>query len=210
MFKSSSIFSLEEEINNIFFDYEDYEIDSPPSPVIQNKQEEKFVYREYERDENDTFHATSHFYMLKDGAFESSIDFYQNDDFHQKEEIIYCPEKDSYYISYHSIYNENVGESLEVKENEFIDLYPILDCSFSLNHHILSKHDILQQYIVENKEIYPKLLKDLYENTYYAIYNPKLSTQHENMKQKMKKKYIFKINISEFPKNISSEYLAIF
>lgn len=206
MLKSSSIFSVEE-INNIFFDYEDYESDSPPSPVIKNKEEERFVYREYERDGNDHFHATPRFYMLKDGAFESSIDFYQNDDFHQKEQIIYCPEKDSYYISYHSIYNEN---DIEVKEKEFIDLYPILDCSFSLNHHILSKHDILQQYIVENKEIYPKLLKDLYENTYYAIYNPKLSIQNENMKQKMKKKYIFKINISEFSKNISSEYLANF
>jgi hypothetical protein len=208
MLKSSSLFSVEQqEICNIFLDYEDYEIDSPPSPIIKNKEEEKYVYREFERDENDIFHATSRFYFLHHGAFESSHISHQNEDFYQKEKITYCLEKDSYYISYHSIYYDN---DIEIKEKEFIDLYPIVDCSFSIEHHMLSKHDILHQFVIENKEIYPKLLKDLYKNTYYSIYNPQMKIDNEESKQYMRKKYIFKIKISEYTKNISSENMAFF
>jgi len=186
-------------------EFDDYEIESPPSPIKNITTD--VVFREYIK-EGEYFKALDNYYDILNIEEENDYNYLCNHMKRNVEEInsknlviedsfILCPskksenkiyynkEKKSYYIL-HRKFEETTG--LFYNEKEYIDLYIIKDISLDENTLQISKQELILKMSLQNIEFDEKFIKDLYLDTYYYL------TQDEHFVQqsiKMKKKYIF-------------------
>ena len=180
-------------------EFDDYEIESPPSPIKNITTD--VIFREYIK-EGEYFKALDNFYDILNNEEEYDYNYICNHSGIKSENLtedsfILCPskksenkiyynkEKKSYYIL-HRKFEETTG--LFYNEKEYIDLYIIKDISLDENTLQISKQELILKMSLQNIEFDEKFIKDLYLDTYYYL------TQDEHFVQqsiKMKKKYIF-------------------
>ncbi len=164
-----------ESINNYFDDYEE---DNSPSPVKDI--DDHIILREYIR-KGDNFEANEKFYKL-DMETQDLINLNDCDD-----TLHYSDESNSYF------YIESCFDSnFEFENKKFVDVYIFKDMFLDTNEYKISKQELIIRLSLNNIELEPKFIKDLYLDIYYKIH---IKDSPLNYNQSMSKKYLFPVNM---------------
>jgi hypothetical protein len=157
---------------------------------FNNKSSKNKIFREFEK-KSDKFIATNHFFISK---------------INDNNDIIYtCLNKNDKILKpYSNIYNDEM--------NNYIDLIVPYNISFTLDDININKHQILNKFLENDKNIDETLLNDLYcNNEFSKKINIELPKKYNNKtiyleNMDVTKKYLFKMNILELKKSCNQEY----
>lgn len=188
---------IENETNNENFD--DYEEDASPSPV--KDVDDHLIFREFIR-KGDNFEAYEKFYKMNMETFDLvNINDCEDKIFFSKENNSFFY-KESCFIQNSDSKNQEFD--LQYENKKFLDIYIFKDMFLDSNELKISKQDLIIRLSLNNIELEPKFIKDLYLDIYHKIHikdSPLLN------QQTMNKKYLFPVNIYEVssPDQISLE-----
>lgn len=157
---------------------------------LNNKSSKNFIFREFEK-KSDKFIATNNFFLSK---------------INDNNDIIYTSlnKNDKILKPYSNIYNDEM--------NNYIDLIVPYNISFTLDDININKHQILNKFLENDKNIDETLLNDLYYNNEFSKkINIELPKKYNNKtiyleNMDITKKYLFKMNILELKKSCNEEY----
>ncbi len=176
------------DLNDNNIEYEDYDEDSPISP-IKTVEKEK-VLREFKR-EGDSFIAIDHFYHMNNDL---SLGDIQN----ENDLLKFCEEKRLYYKDI-SVISDNI----ESTEKEYYDIFIFNDLQFDFHDVKFSKQELILKLSLLDIELDNKLIKDLYCDTYYKF---KPYEHINDIHLNINKKYLFLINYNQLFSPISQSF----
>ncbi len=161
------------------FDENEYDEYDSPSPIKDEC--DNIIFREYERI-GDNFMATSNFFKM-----DNDLNLINTNDC--SEELIFSVENNSYYKI-----NIKLDSNLSFENKQFVDVYLFKDMFLESNEHKFSKQELILRLSLNNIELDPKFIKDLYTDIYHKIF---IKNNNISYKQTMTKKYLFAITNRE-------------
>lgn len=169
---------LKEIENESIENLDNYDEDLSPSPV--KDVDEHIILREYIRN-GDNFHADEKFYKLDMDSL-SLINLNDCDD------TMYYSKENNSYFSIESCVDSNI----EFENKKYMDIYIFKDMFLDVDELKISKQDLIIRLSLNNIELDPKFIKDLYLDIYHKIH---IKDSPFKYNQTMNKRYLFPVNV---------------